>query len=165
MFTVIVVLTWISTAAQAAGPDIRMFAQPAKEIETLHARSHLCQDVALAAGQPLGVPVSGDLFDIRADFQVGQAKALGLTIGGRKIVYDAGRKTLEGMPLPPVDGKIQIQLLVDRPSLEICGNQGRVYQTREFRPGGSIQALQAWSDGAAARLLKLEVYELKSAWE
>ena len=89
---------------------------------------------------------------------------MGLTIGGRKIVYDAGRKTLEGMPLPPVDGKIHIELLVDRPSLEICGNQGRVYQTCEFRAAGPIRTVQAWSDGAAARLLKLEVYELKSAW-
>jgi fructan beta-fructosidase len=144
---------------------IRMFARPVKEIETLHARSHVCQDAVLTADKPLRVPVAGDLFDIRAEFQVGSAKALGLTIGGRKIVYDVAQKTLEGMPLSPVDGKIQIQLLVDRSSLEVCGNQGRVYQTCEFRAAGPIQAVQAWSDGAEARLLRLEVHELKSAWE
>ena len=77
---------------------IRMFAQPVKEIETLHARSHVCQDVAVAAGKPLGVPVAGDLFDIRAEFQLGPAKAFGLTVGGRKIAYNVGRQTLEGMP-------------------------------------------------------------------
>lgn len=144
---------------------IRMFAEPVKEIEKLHARSHVRRDLALAAGKPLELPVAGELFDIRAEFQVGSARAFGLTIGGRKIVYDAVQKTLEGMPLPAVEGKIQIQLLVDRPSLEICGNRGRVYQTREFRAGGPIKAIQAWSDGAATGLDKLEVYELKSAWE
>jgi fructan beta-fructosidase len=144
---------------------IRMFAQPVKEIETLRAGSQVRQDVALAADKPLSVPVSGDLFDIRAEFRAGPAKAFGLSIGGRKIVYDAAQKTLEGMPLLPVDGTIRIQLLVDRPSLEICGNQGRVYQTREFRAAGPVQAVQAWSEGAATRLIRLEVHELKSAWE
>jgi sucrose-6-phosphate hydrolase SacC (GH32 family) len=144
---------------------IRMFARPVKEIETLHARSHVCQGAALTADKPLRMPVAGDLFDIRAEFQAGSAKALGLTIGGRKIVYDVAQKTLEGMPLSPVDGKIQIQLLVDRSSLEVCGNQGRVYQTCEFRAAGPIQAVEAWCDGAEARLSRLEVHELKSAWE
>ena len=54
---------------------IRMFARPVKEIETLHARSHVRQDVALTADKPLSVAVAGDLFDIRAEFHIGPAKA------------------------------------------------------------------------------------------
>lgn len=144
---------------------IRMFAQPVKEIGRLRAKSHERQDVRLVAGQPMSLPVAGDLFEIRAEFEIGQAKSLGLRIGERKITYDAAKNSLEGMPLKPVAGRVRLQVLVDRPSLELCGNDGRVFQTNAFQNSGPIEAIHAWCEGGDARLVTLEVHELKSIWK
>jgi hypothetical protein len=66
----------------------------------------------------------------------------------------------------PVDGKISLRVLVDRPMLEICGNAGRVYITRKrASPGPSaISKVKAFVAGGHAKLVQLEVYELESIW-
>lgn len=144
---------------------IRMFAKPVKEIELLHARKHERQNVAVRPGENVVLPTAGELFDIRAEFEVGQAKSFGLNIAGRKITYNAADGKLEGMPLKPVNGKVRMQVLVDRSSIEVCGNDGRVCQTNGFRGSGNIASVEAFSDGGEAKLTSLEVCELKSAWE
>ena len=69
------------------------------------------------------------------------------------------------MPLQPVEGKVRVQILVDRPSIEICGNGGRVYKTDSFRSQGPIEAIEVFAEGGAVRVESVEVYELKSAWK
>ena len=64
---------------------VRLFAEPVKEIEKLHKRRHVIKDKHLAAAQ---IPVSSELLDIRATFEIGTAKACGLDVGGNRIVYE-----------------------------------------------------------------------------
>ena len=142
----------------------RMLAAPVKEMELLHLRKHALQAVQVQPGEPLAVPTRGRLFDIRAEFEVGQSSAFGLQIGDTRVTYDAAKSELMGMPLKPVAGKIRIQILVDRPSMEICGNDGRVYQTRAFRSEDEIEAIQVFAEGHPVQLNRLEIHELKSIW-
>ncbi|MEX0938693.1 MAG: glycoside hydrolase family 32 protein [Pirellulales bacterium] len=150
---------------RSTGDGTRLFARPVREIERLRKKTYLRENVVLQPGDPLEVPVTGELFDIRAEFDVGEAAALRITVGDRTITYNAAEQTLEGMPLKPVGGRVQIQLLIDRPSLEICGNDGRVYQTSSFRADSPIEAIRFSSRGGESRLLKLEVHELRSIWQ
>jgi len=143
---------------------VRLFAEPVRELETLRRRGHVLGENALRDGEPVSLDVTGRLFDVRATFAVGDAERFGLDLGGTRIVYDAAKHELAGMPLDPEDGRIHLQLVVDRPSLEVCGNRGRVYLTRSFRPGGEVRSIGAFAEGGAATLLGLEVYELESAW-
>ena len=52
-------------------------------------------------------------------------------IRGVPIAYDVTKQELscqgKTAPLKPVDGTIQLEILVDRTSVEIFGNRGRVY--------------------------------------
>jgi len=147
-------------------PDgLRMFAEPVKEIALLHKKRHALGRTVVKPDVPASVGVSGRLFDIRARFAVGDAKAFGLQVGGTKVTYDAAKATLEGMPLKPVDGKIHMQILVDRPSIEVFGNAGRAVQTRAFRSDGPIESIRAFAEGGPVTLLSLEVWELESAWK
>jgi len=147
-------------------PDgVRMFAKPVKEIQRIHARKHTLMGRNLPDGKPAGVKVAGRLFDIRATFDVGTAKSLGIDIAGRKVTFDAAKNTLDGAALAPVDGKITMQILIDRPSIEICGNDGRVYITKPFSTKDEISRIEAFSTGGEAKLLAFEVYELKSTWK
>ena len=145
-------------------PDgIRMFAEPVREIEKIHKKKHAVEGKVLKEGAPVKVPAAGRLFDIRAEFAVGDAKAVGIVVGGTKVAYDGGK--LFGAPLKPVDGKIRMQILVDRPSIEVCGNDGAVYITQGFRHEGEIGAIEAFCAGGSATLNRLEVYELESIWK
>jgi fructan beta-fructosidase len=151
-------------ALRTTDEGIRMLAAPVKEIELLHQRKHALQTVQVQPGEPVTVPTRGRLFDIRAEFEVGQASVFGLQIGDTRVTYDAAKADLMGMPLKPVEGKIRIQILVDRPSMEICGNDGRVYQTRAFRSEDEIEAIQVFAEGQPVQLNRLEIHELKSIW-
>ena len=141
---------------------VRMFARPVREIALLHKARHTTKPQDLAEGKPAKVKASGRLFDIRATFKVGQAKSVGIDIGGQKIAWSGGK--LFGAPLAPVDGKISMQLLVDRPMIEVCGNDGRVYITQTFK-SQDVEAIEAFCTGQGAALERLEVYELKSIWK
>jgi len=110
------------------------------------------------------VAVSGELFEIRAEFAVGQSKAVGLDIGGNRVTYDVAAKKLNGAAMKPVDGKVSMQVIVDRPMIEICGNDGAVYITSGRGKRGDVSAVKAFANGGTAKLLALEVHELNSIW-
>ncbi len=147
-------------------PDgLRMFAKPVKELAKLHREKHSVGEADLAEKNPVGVSVKGELLDIRATFAVGKASAVGLDIGGNRVTYDAKAGKLLDAPLAPVDGKVTLQILVDRPMLEICGNDGRVYITRPRNHMGDVSVVKAFATGGRARLLSLDVYKLESIWK
>lgn len=143
---------------------VRMFAEPVEEIELLYKRSVMLADRRLSAGQTAEVEVSGELFDVEATFDVGDAGTLGLNVGGEQIIYDVRKQQLRDARLPAVDGRVAIRVLVDRPMLEIIGNDGRVSITNPRVARGDVSMVQASATGGTATLLRLEVHELKSIW-
>ncbi len=144
---------------------IRMFAEPVKEIENIHAKKHAADAQQLDADDPVALEVSGELFDVRATFETGDAKRVGLDIGGNRVTYEIKANKLNGARMKPVDGKVTIQVLLDRPMMEVCGNNGRVYITTDRRKKGEVEAVKAFAEGSGAKLVKLEVYELESIWK
>ncbi len=148
---------------------IRMFAKPVQEIEKLHRKRHLAQSQPLN-DSPVRLGVSGELLDIRATVQFGRAKQVGLKFGNDQIVYNVDAQKLQGAAMTPQDGKISLQVLVDRPMMEICGNDGAVFITAGRNRKGTgqqdpIREIEVFADGAGAQLLSLEVYELESIWK
>ena len=136
-----------------------------KEIEKLHTKKHLIENSKLTAGTITDLTVSGDLFDIRATFELRTADTVGLSIGGERVFYDVAGNNLNGAAMKPVRGTVSLQVLVDRPSLEICGNNGRVFITKPRDEKGDVSTIRAFADGGDARLLRLEVNELQSVWQ
>jgi hypothetical protein len=53
-------------------------------------------------------------------------------------------------------------VLVDRPLMEICGNDGCVNITSERPVKDNADTLHTFVEGGAARLIALETYELES---
>ena len=147
-------------------PDgIRMYAAPVKEIAKLRKKTHSAEPVDLAEDSGKSLDVSGELFEIRAEFAVGKARVVGLDIGGNGITCDVDAGKLNGAPMNPVDGIVSMQVIVDRPMVEICGNDGAVYITQSRKERGDVSAVKAFAKGGPARLIKLEVHELKSIWK
>ncbi len=143
---------------------LRLFVRPVSEIEKLHGKKHAVSAQSLVADSPARVNVAGDIVDVRATFTLGKAQQVGLNIGGNRIAYDVASGRLNGADLSPVDGKVSIQVLVDRSLIEICGNDGRVCITSERPKKGNIESIEAFAEGGEAKLLELTAYELKSIW-
>ena len=147
---------------------IRMFRKPVREIETIHKRRHSWNDEGLTPATNLLDGIEGDLFDIRAEIELGEASAVGFGARGENIHYDIDTQTLTCLEksalLQPIDGRIALQILVDRTSIEVFGNDGRVSMCSCFLPDVADGSLGISASGGGARLISLDVYELESAW-
>ncbi len=150
---------------RTTGDGIRMFAEPVKEIETLWKKQQAVENAKLSDEQSVDVDVEDELLDIRATFEIGDAAAVGLDVCGDRLTYDIGTGALNGAALKPVAGRVSIQVLVDRPMLEICGNHGRVCITSPRGMRGRVSSVKAFATGGEAKLVVVEVNELESIWK
>jgi sucrose-6-phosphate hydrolase SacC (GH32 family) len=66
--------------------------------------------------------------------------------------------------LEPIDGKVKLQVLVDRSSIEVFGPDGRFSMSSCFLPPPDNKKLALTAKGGTARVKSLDVWELKSAW-
>mgnify|MGYP005837710621 FL=1 len=148
---------------------VRMFAEPVREIELLHAKKHSWNGLTLKEGENPLKGIEGDLFHIIAELEPGDAAQVGLDIRGTPVVYDAEAGQLEARgckaPLRPEGGKIRLEMLVDRTSVEVFANRGRIYMPIGVIPPDDNRSLAAFARGGAAMLVSLEVHELRSAWQ
>jgi fructan beta-fructosidase len=153
----------------ADGP--RLFRYPVREIDLLHAKQYHWTDLALTPGdKPLDGP-TGDLFDIQADIDTGDAAVVGLRIGNQTVTYERPTELVRSLgdaPLPLDKGAVlHLRVLVDRTSIETFAQDGRVSLTSCYLPptGERDTPLSLIDKGGTARVRSLFVYELKSSWQ
>jgi sucrose-6-phosphate hydrolase SacC (GH32 family) len=66
--------------------------------------------------------------------------------------------------LAPVGGRVKLQVLLDRTSIEVFGNDGCVSMTSCFLPRADTKPLALQTTGGPVKIVSLKVYELRSAW-
>ena len=150
-----------------AGPQLHLV--PVKEIENIHAKRHARADEALKPGENLLDGIRGELFDIRAEIELGKAEAVGFTIRGETVVYKVKDEKLVSLgaeaPLKAPKGRIKLQVLADRTSVETFGNDGLRSICNCFLPDPANRKIGIFAEGGEAKVVSLEVYELRSAWK
>ena len=67
--------------------------------------------------------------------------------------------------LRPIGNKIKLQILVDRTSIEVFGNDGRVSLSSCFLPNLDNTNLGVYADGGDVKITSLNVFELRSVWD
>ncbi len=163
-YTVPVELTLHSTPE---GPRLRM--NPVKELETLRAKTHQWTDLTLKAGENPLAAVKGDLFDVEVEFEPAADTETVFDLRGEKVVYHARSQTLScggvRTPLKPEKGIIRLRILLDRTSIEVFGNHGRVYLPRCIIPKDDNRSLSASCGKGKVKARFLRVHELKSIWD
>jgi len=147
---------------------IRMCRRPVREIATLHIREHKWNDLLLKPGDNPLAEMNGDLFDIRAEFELADAAEFGFIVRGQPIACSVKDRSMtclgRSANLEPVGKRISLQILVDRTSIEVFGNDGRLSMTSCFLPKQSDKGLAVYSNGGAVKVISLKVYPLRSAW-
>ncbi len=151
-------------------PDgLRIFRQPVKEISHLYGKEQKWQNLTLKPGDNPLSETSGELWDIQAEFEVGDAAAFGLRVRGENIRYDPKAQTVACLgrtaPLKLQNNRVILRALVDRTSLEVFGNQGQASLTSCFLPRPKDKSLAVYAEGGNARLVSLSVHPLHSAWQ
>ena len=147
---------------------LRLFREPVVELAGLHKASHTWHNLTVSPGENPLHDLKGELWDIQAEFEPGQAAQIGLTVRGEQIVYDVQKKTLTCLghtaPLELEGGRLKLRILADRTSLEVFGNAGRVSLTSSFLPPQKDQQLGLHIIGGNSKVLYLTATPLRSAW-
>ena len=147
---------------------IRMFTEPVKEIELLHSKEWKKENLVI---EPNTNPVSGiegELFHIKGDFKVSKNAQIGFKIHGLEVLFDAAKGELTCLDkkaeCQPEGGKIYFEIIVDRNTVEIFCNHGRIYIpiARDLTKGYGLELICRNEKVIAENL---QIFELKSIWQ
>jgi fructan beta-fructosidase len=144
---------------------VRLCRWPVKEISTLYAETVTIRDKTLKPGDNPLSGVKGELFDVEMTIVPGKCQEFGLRLHDQAVVWADGKLSCMGAaaPLPPVDGKVRLRLLVDRTSLEVFGNGGEVSISSCMLPKELTTEPDLYAKGGAARIEKIVVRKLRAA--
>jgi sucrose-6-phosphate hydrolase SacC (GH32 family) len=147
---------------------IRLCRNPVGEIEKIRAKEHIWRDLMLRPGENPLRDTAGDLLDIRMAIEPSAAALVELKLRGETILYDAEKKELryrgKKADLEPIAGRIQLQVLVDRASLEIFANGGQRCMSFCVPLDPKQIGLELSARGCAVKVPMLKIYELRSVW-
>ncbi|QEG37392.1 GH32 C-terminal domain-containing protein [Bythopirellula goksoeyrii] len=147
----------------------RLYTNPVNEIEILYGKEQSWAGVTLQPGENLLSELKGELYDIEAEFSIGDAPRFGFLIQGVPVIYDVEDGKLSSgkleAPLKPQDGSIKLRLLVDRLSVEVFANDGRIYMPIRALNMDSSRGFEVFTDGGSTTVNSLKARELKSIWD
>lgn len=172
----------LSLRSTPVGP--RLYQTPIPEIAQLYGTSHNIGDILLRDEAKIIDGPAGGLYRVQAVFKGGNADAIEITIMGYTVIYDVKNGTLgaardeQWWPdretssfnghhrVSQQDGTIQIDLLVDRTSIELFPNGGERYihygklELYEYEGPHIVLAAR----GGEALIRDLKVIEINSIW-
>jgi sucrose-6-phosphate hydrolase SacC (GH32 family) len=157
----------LKLTATPDGPSLTM--NPVKELAALRTRSHSVGATTLKPGDanPLA-PVSGELIELRAEFEPGAASVVEFGVRGVQVSYDAAKQelTVHGhrAPAPLRGGKQRLVIFCDRTGLEVFAGDGLTYIPMPVNVDGNSLSLEAGVRGDPVKFNLLDAHELRSIW-
>ncbi|WP_329138968.1 glycoside hydrolase family 32 protein [Streptomyces sp. NBC_01476] len=170
--------TFPATLSLVTTPDgPRVTRTPVAELSSLASDSRTWKNQTIDArkGGNLFADVKADTYEITAQFDVKGATAarFGFDLharsdgtADRSVVYDTAAQTLYGKPLAPRNGKVTLQLLVDRGQLEIYADGG-LYSLSDnvnFDSAADSQGIRLFATGGKVKLDSATFTRLNSSW-
>ena len=159
------------------GEDLKLIKKPVKEIELLHKKLIYSEENKNIIPGLNKNPVRGiknDCLHIKGTFVLNTVNNFGFMIRmnqdnvGTEIRYDATKNVLncQGMVvnLPPEDGKIKLEILIDRTSIEVFANEGKAVFSCCFVPDEKGNQLYLYNTGGELLIEKLDIYSMESMY-
>jgi fructan beta-fructosidase len=151
---------------------IRLCRKPIPEIASLYGKSHRVASIELTQDGPNPMAdINAECLDLDARFRLGEKTTatgiVSLNIRGVKITYEVKTNSISCLgrsaKIVPVDQKLGLRILVDRTSLELYVDDGRVIFTfyHFFDPTQKDLGLSV-VDGTI-RIVSLDVHEVRPA--
>ena len=155
------------------GGELRLCAEPVREIETLFDRRERREDVRVAPGEPFYMDLADAAQYIRIRGTMARSARLEARVFGidGAFAIDADKRELsipgQIAPLPSPDGEFDVTLIVDRCSIEAfaCGGRVCVAAVNEgTRMDRTSPRLELTATGEIA-LGEVEAISLRGIWE
>ena len=145
----------------ADGP--RLHTTPVREIARLYESTETKEGIAAS-----GNIASGELLDIEATIDVSQAQKVTFNVRGTPVTLDIAGDELSCLDkVAPLtadkNGHVQLRLLVDRTTIEIYANNGRIYMPMGVLLDANNKDVSVLTAGSA-KFQRLDVRNLKSIW-
>jgi fructan beta-fructosidase len=172
---------------------VRVIQTPVTELESIRGVSQQWTNKTISPiGDNLLSGISGDAFEINAEFQVNtsQATEFGFKVrkGGNQyttIGYDKSSSSLfvdraqsgnvtfnpsfnngkHSAPLQPVNGKVKLRIFVDRSSIEVFGNDGQKVITDVILPDLTSKDLEIYALNGSVKLNNLTLHPINKVWK
>lgn len=112
--------------------------------------------------------LNDDLYEIEVEFLPGKKSITVLDLRGVKISYNALKEEISlneiKTQLKPEDGQINLKIFIDRTSIEIYANGGKVYMPLiNIMPQENLNYSILVAQGES-KVKSLKVHELSSIW-
>jgi fructan beta-fructosidase len=171
---------------------IRLVQEPVSELQALRGRHVVVENQSTGAANRLlnSKGVRGETLEIVAEVQPREATEFGFRVrkgpSEESVVGIDAQKSLlfvdrtgsgdtgfdpkfPGRHTAPLDlpagQPIKLRIFVDRSSVEVFGNDGEKVISDLIFPSPASQGVEFYSEGGDARVVKLDIWNLKSAWE
>jgi fructan beta-fructosidase len=148
----------------------RLTWKPVAELSLLRKATKRLGRISLAAGarDPLA-SLKAELIEINAEIIPGGAREAGFILRGTRVFYDAGKGELvvgqRRATVPAPEGKVAVQILCDRTSIEVFADHGMIYMPSNVAEQGKNARYATFATGGdRGQIAGLEVHELKSIW-
>ena len=141
---------------------LRLFREPVRELESLHLGEDRWTNRTLQPGEVLPLEPSGREFHIRAALRIPMGATLTFIVRGVPVILTAQAVEPNSAPAQVADRVREVEILVDRTSVETFVNRGEISCTRFILPHENGLLVRA--DGAPVVLESLSVFPLKSIW-
>jgi len=147
---------------------VRLFSTPIAEIANNTVASYAWTNLTLNTGNNPLSGIRGTLFDVKAQFSVGTAQSITFTFQGTTVTYNAANQTIScnGVvnSLTPISGSIQLEIIADRKTIEIFGNNGQLYMPVPADNAVGTSLISIGASGGSATFNSLTVNKLRSIW-
>ena len=160
-----------------SGDDVTLVRWPVRELESLHRRTVSIDRHVLGPGRPLVADTDAKLLDVSFTARKQDANTLYVLIRGQRMVFDWSSRELKFRPSGthslvaegrtvtlPDDPSLSVRLLVDKTSVEVFINQGRISASFCFLPGAYIHPLVFESYHEEQVIEGFELHEMNSIW-
>lgn len=146
---------------------IRLCLTPVREIEILRDHSYDRRETLVKPGENVLSGISGELFEIQAQIEPLGNAVIGFMLRGIPLTYDTREKILKcGNKESHLDldkNKIKLHILMDRTSIEVFANEGRVslfWCSWRFEN----DKLEFFTRRGRAKVHRMKVWRLNSIW-
>jgi sucrose-6-phosphate hydrolase SacC (GH32 family) len=150
------------------GEGVRLCRVPVREIAKLRDADYSWRDIALKPGKNLLSEISAELLEIQCEVELSSTGWFGFRLRGVRLAYDVKEQTLRckrrKVKLAPADGRIKLHILVDRTSIEVFGNDGRVSMFVCSPLDVDNKSVKIFAYGGEAKIRSLNLWELRSIW-
>ncbi|RYG68134.1 DUF4980 domain-containing protein [bacterium] len=143
---------------------------PVPELQALRTKTNSIGALTLAETNPNPLKdLSGELLEIRTEFEPGTANEVRFDVRGVPIIFDATKNQISVAGFranaPLQKGKINLTIFIDRTGVEVYAADGLAFVPVNINLKPEDLSLSVKTTGGTAKFSKLDVYNLKSSWE